>query len=165
MSYYAELDVSGIVQRVVVCDDPAWLAENLGGTWVQTADPYAETPGEVSYCGPGHGYADNLPELFAPVWVQPVADADGNWPHNGGEVVWHEGRLWRNVTEGAPNVWEPGVSGWHDAPETGLPQWVQPTGVHDAYQIGDRVTHNGQTWTSTAANNVWEPGQFGWVAD
>jgi hypothetical protein len=43
--------------------------------------------------------------------------------------------------------------------------WVQPVGAHDAYQIGDRVTHNGQTWTSTAANNVWAPGVFGWVAD
>lgn len=41
--------------------------------------------------------------------------------------------------------------------------WVQPTGAQDAYQIGDRVTHNGSTWESTAANNVWEPGVFGWV--
>jgi hypothetical protein len=41
--------------------------------------------------------------------------------------------------------------------------WVQPAGAHDAYQIGDRVTHNGQAWESTAANNVWEPGVYGWV--
>lgn len=41
--------------------------------------------------------------------------------------------------------------------------WVQPTGAHDAYQIGDRVTHQGQTWESTAANNVWSPGVYGWV--
>lgn len=33
---------------------------------------------------------------------------------------------------------------------------------HDAYQIGDRVTHQGQTWESTAANNVWSPPTF-WV--
>lgn len=40
--------------------------------------------------------------------------------------------------------------------------WKQPAGAHDAYQIGDQVTHNNQTWTSTAANNVWEPGVYGW---
>jgi hypothetical protein len=48
---------------------------------------------------------------------------------------------------------------------TDTPQpWVQPQGAHDAYQVGDRATHNGQTWESTAANNVWEPGVFGWTA-
>lgn len=41
--------------------------------------------------------------------------------------------------------------------------WVQPTGSSDAYQVGDRVTFEGQTWESTAANNVWSPGVFGWV--
>jgi len=41
--------------------------------------------------------------------------------------------------------------------------YVQPTGAQDSYQIGDRVTHNGNTWESTANNNVWEPGVFGWV--
>ena len=41
--------------------------------------------------------------------------------------------------------------------------WVQPTGAHDAYGLGDIVTHNGQTWESTNADNVWEPGVFGWV--
>ncbi len=44
-----------------------------------------------------------------------------------------------------------------------LSAWVQPTGAQDSYQIGDRVTHNGNTWESTANNNVWEPGVFGWV--
>ncbi|TXH10505.1 MAG: hypothetical protein E6R04_05280 [Spirochaetes bacterium] len=36
--------------------------------------------------------------------------------------------------------------------------WTQPTGAHDAYPLGARVTHNGKTWTSTAAANVWPPG-------
>jgi hypothetical protein len=41
--------------------------------------------------------------------------------------------------------------------------WVQPTGSQDAYQVGDRVTFEGQTYESTAANNVWSPGVFGWT--
>ncbi len=40
--------------------------------------------------------------------------------------------------------------------------WVQPTGAHDAYGLGAKVAHKGQTWTSIAAANVWEPGVYGW---
>ena len=40
--------------------------------------------------------------------------------------------------------------------------WRQPLGEHDAYQMGDKVTHKEQTWVSTADNNVWEPGVHGW---
>ncbi len=35
--------------------------------------------------------------------------------------------------------------------------WVQPTGGHDAYNIGDQVKHNGFVWTSKVDGNVWEP--------
>lgn len=49
------------------------------------------------------------------------------------------------------------------APATGE-AWVQPTGGHDAYPLGAKVTHNGQDWENTgSASNVWEPGVFGWV--
>lgn len=39
--------------------------------------------------------------------------------------------------------------------------WIQPTGAHDAYQTGDRVTHTGSTWESLIDANVWEPGAPG----
>ena len=42
-------------------------------------------------------------------------------------------------------------------------EWKQPTGAHDAYQLGDVVTYNGFTWESQYNNNVWAPGVFGWV--
>lgn len=38
------------------------------------------------------------------------------------------------------------------------PQWVQPTGAHDAYNIGDNVTHQGYRFTSLINANIWEPG-------
>lgn len=38
-----------------------------------------------------------------------------------------------------------------------IPEWVQPTGGHDAYAIDAQVTHNGSTWKSLIAANVWEP--------
>ena len=46
---------------------------------------------------------------------------------------------------------------------TSIPAWVQPTGAHDAYQKGDQVSHNGDTWTSTVAANAWEPSAYGWT--
>jgi len=49
-----------------------------------------------------------------------------------------------------------------DPPTDEIQPWVQPAGAHDAYDIGDKVTHNGKTWESTAAANIWEPGVFGW---
>ena len=47
-------------------------------------------------------------------------------------------------------------------PAPAYPEWVQPTGAHDAYALGDKVTWNGKTWESTVDANVWEPGVSGW---
>ena len=38
-----------------------------------------------------------------------------------------------------------------------FPEWVQPTGAHDAYSKGDKVSHNGKHWQSNVDGNVWEP--------
>ena len=43
-----------------------------------------------------------------------------------------------------------------------VPEWVQPTGSHDAYNAGDKVTHNGVKYVSDVDANVWEPGVYGW---
>lgn len=42
------------------------------------------------------------------------------------------------------------------------PEWEQPSGAHDAYGLGDKVTHNGKHWISNVDNNTWEPGVYGW---
>lgn len=39
------------------------------------------------------------------------------------------------------------------------PEWVQPTGAQDAYNIGDRVSHNDKHWESLIDANVWEPSE------
>lgn len=163
MGYFAEIDANKVVQRVVVADSAEWCVEHLGGTWIETADPYSDEPQSVTYCGPGFGHDETWPERFAPPW-QPwdgTFDEENRTPYQEGSLVFHGGRIWRSTT--ANNVWEPGVSGWHDSPEVGLPQWVQPTGAHDAYPLGAEVTHNGQDWRSDHAANVWEPGVFGWT--
>ncbi len=46
------------------------------------------------------------------------------------------------------------------------PAWVQPTGAHDAYAIGARVSHASKKWLNEVyESNVWEPGVFGWVEE
>lgn len=39
--------------------------------------------------------------------------------------------------------------------------FVQPTGAHDSYPKGARVTHGGYTWESLIDANVWGPGSAG----
>lgn len=60
-----------------------------------------------------------------------------------------------------PALWE--VVEDEPGEPSGPQPWVQPQGAHNAYQIGDRVTHNGQLWESTLNANVWEPGVAGWI--
>ena len=42
------------------------------------------------------------------------------------------------------------------------PEWIQPTGAHDAYKKGDKVSHNGKHWISDIDANVYEPSVYGW---
>lgn len=48
-------------------------------------------------------------------------------------------------------------------PSEEYPEWFQPTGAHDAYAQGAKVSHNGKKWTSDIPNNVYEPGVYGWM--
>ena len=93
-------------------------------------------------------------------WVQPT-DATNAYPKDW--TVLHGGKTWVSLTPA--NVWEPGVSGWREVVEEGgAPEWVQPTGAHDAYQTGDTVTFEGAEYTSTIDGNTWSPTDYpqGW---
>ena len=49
-------------------------------------------------------------------------------------------------------------------PEPEIPEWVQPTGAHDAYNVGDKVRYKGKVYESTINGNVWSPEVYpqGW---
>lgn len=47
-------------------------------------------------------------------------------------------------------------------PAIEYPDWVQPTGAHDAYNKGDKVSHLGKHWVSDIDSNVYEPSVYGW---
>lgn len=49
-------------------------------------------------------------------------------------------------------------------PSEEWPDYVQPTGAHDAYHVGDKITWGGKRWTCKMDGCVWDPGAYpqGW---
>ena len=93
-------------------------------------------------------------------WTQPQGAHDA---HPEGWTVIHNGKTWISLIPA--NVWEPGTSGWREVTDDGVPaESVQPTGGHDAYLKGERVTFEGAVWESVIDGNVWSPADHpaGW---
>lgn len=46
-----------------------------------------------------------------------------------------------------------------------IPDWVQPTGAHDAYNMGDLVKFNSKVYKSLINGNTWSPTAYpaGWA--
>lgn len=57
-----------------------------------------------------------------------------------------------------------GETGDEEDPYKDVPNFVQPTGAHDAYNVGDRVKYNGHVYESTMAGNAYSPDAYpqGW---
>lgn len=95
----------------------------------------------------------------------------GNWPElighflPYGEIVCYGGALYKVIIPHTAQAdWVPSeaVSLFTKVSIAEYPDWVQPTGAHDAYSKGDKVTYDGKHWVSTADANVWQPGVYGW---
>lgn len=108
-------------------------------------------------------------------------------PYSKGDCCTEGGKTWRSKIDN--NVHSPSAypQGWQDVSTEGgggtvtpdpapepepnpepqpvqPPEWVQPTGGHDAYKKGDRVTYNGKVYESVIDANVWAPDVYpqGW---
>ena len=111
-----------------------------------------------------------------PLWVQPLGATDA---YNIGDIVMHNEKKWESSIDN--NVWEPGVYGWEEVaestgdggggttePETPpaetIPDFVQPTGAHDAYKKGDKVKFEGKVYESLIDANTYSPSAYpaGW---
>lgn len=44
-----------------------------------------------------------------------------------------------------------------EQPKEEYPEYVAPSGAHDAYKIGDKITYNGKKYTCKLDNCVWSP--------
>lgn len=94
-------------------------------------------------------------------WRQPLGGHD-SYPL--GWTVTHDGKTWESLIAG--NAFEPGVSGWREVVEEGdYPDFVQPTGAHDAYNMGEIVRFEGELFKSNMNGNVWSPADYpaGWT--
>lgn len=99
-----------------------------------------------------------VPTLF-PAWAE-GADYETD------ERIEYGGTLYRCVqghTAQAEWIPEKTPALWARVSLEEWPQWVQPSGAHEAYNAGDRVSHKGAHWTSNVDANVWEPGVYGWT--
>lgn len=96
--------------------------------------------------------------LLFPVWRTGAAYAEA-------DRVQHNGTLYACIQQHTAQAdWTPDAAPalWKVVSLEEWPEWVQPTGVHDAYDVGAKVTYNGKRWTSDIAANVYEPGVYGW---
>lgn len=59
--------------------------------------------------------------------------------------------------ESVPALWKLAYD-----PAEEWPEWSQPICAADAYGQGDRVSWQGERWTSDVDDNVWAPGVYGW---
>ena len=96
-------------------------------------------------------------ELF-PAWVVGKAYAVN-------DRVQYNGTLYKCIQAHTSQAdWTPDVTPalWKTVSLDEYPEWVQPTGAHDAYNIGDKVTYNGQHYVCTSNANVYAPDVYGW---
>ena len=111
----------------------------------------------------------------APAWADPGTDHMKMYRQ--GAVVTHAGKVWESITH-VLNCWEPGADNgltWAEytpskaEPTTSEttptpPEFVQPTGAHDAYPLGAQVTYNGMVCESLIDANTYSPDAYpaGW---
>ena len=96
-------------------------------------------------------------ELF-PAWVVGKAYAVN-------DRAQYNGTLYKCVQAHTSQTdWMPSATPalWKTVSVDEYPEWVQPTGAHDAYNIGDKVTYNGQHYVCTSNANVYAPDVYGW---
>ena len=77
----------------------------------------------------------------------------------------YNGLLYRCVqAHTSQNNWTPDAvpALWVRTSTEEWPEWIQPQGAHDAYNKGDKCSHNSKHWISTIDANVYEPGVYGW---
>lgn len=92
----------------------------------------------------------------------------GEWVNAGDELLC-DGRIYE-VLQGhyLQEDWKPGevpaLYRLKSDPGEEWPEWIQPTGAHDTYAKGAKVTYKGQHYVSLIDNNSWSPEAYpaGW---
>ena len=112
-----------------------------------------------------NGLRQNVGEIQTEIYPQWNGNAVSYFA---GEKVDYESKHYKCIqNHTSQSDWTPdtAVSLWVEIadPAEEWPEWKQPTGAHDAYAKGAKVTHLFRHWTSDVDSNVWEPGVYGWT--
>lgn len=106
-----------------------------------------------------------IPDDQVPEYKQPTGAHDA-YPA-GARIKW-QGMIYESLLPA--NVWSPTdyPRGWKPITEAltagQIAEYKQPTGAHDAYNIGDKVRFQGAIYESLINGNVWSPTDYpaGW---
>ena len=82
-----------------------------------------------------------------------------------GDRVRYSGKLYKCIqAHTAQADWTPDATPalWVVVSLDEYPEWVQPTGAHDAYNTGDKVSYNGKHYVCTIDANTYAPDVYGW---
>ena len=82
-----------------------------------------------------------------------------------GDRVRYSGKLYKCVQAHTSQAdWTPEATPalWVVVNIEEYPEWVQPTGAHDAYNTGDKVSYNGKHYVCTIDSNTYAPDVYGW---
>lgn len=124
-----------------------------------------------------------LPAMAATMTDEQAISVSTLWPewsadsvsYKVDDVVQHADHLWRcEQAHTSQESWTPDAapSLWSqiDIAGDGVDVWTQPTGAHNAYNVGDRVhypTASDPIYVSTIDGNVWAPDAYpqGWTLE
>lgn len=101
--------------------------------------------------------AESVTVLF-PTWETNTAYAVGDRRQ-------YDGLLYRCVqAHTSQEDWTPDITPalWVRTWTDPYPEWIQPTGAHDAYNKGDKCSYKGKHWICTIDGNVYAPDVYGW---
>lgn len=100
-----------------------------------------------------------------PPFVQPTGAQDC---YSIGDKVYFNDGFYESTIDF--NVWSPVAypAGWNQLatyPSACSP-WIRPTGPADCYNIGDKVSFNGEGYKSIISCNIWSPTEYpaGWIS-
>lgn len=96
--------------------------------------------------------------VMFPMWSTGAAYAVG-------DRVQYNGTLYKCIQAHTSQTdWMPSATPalWKVVSVDEYPEWVQPTGAHDAYNKGDKVSYNGKHYVCTADANAYAPDVYGW---
>ena len=111
-------------------------------------------------------------ETATPEEMEQLVDVFDDWEvgrgYKVGDVLTHDNVFYEVIqTHTSQADWTPDIVPAlfkSHAPAGVIPEWQQPTGGHDAYNIGDKVTFEGEVYESLIDANTWSPTGYpaGW---